>query len=102
MDYCKGCGERYDYTDRGNLVSLGLLSNTTKCPNCGHKHRTDYISFTIVFISSSLIIYASYLLVKSGYEDLYRHRTELLLFAIGVIGVFLGLKSTRLVRVNDA
>ena len=39
MDNCKGCGEKYDYTDRENLVSFGIVSNTTRCPKCGHEEH---------------------------------------------------------------
>ncbi len=101
MDYCKGCGEKYDYTDRENLVSFGLFSNTTKCPRCGHYHRTDYISSFVVLVSFGLILYAFYLLIKLGPNDLFKNVTELSILAAGTIGVFLGFKLTRLVSANE-
>ncbi|WP_156474875.1 hypothetical protein [Zhongshania aliphaticivorans] len=101
MDNCKGCGEKYDYTDRENLVSFGIVSNTTRCPNCGHEHRTDYLSAVIVAASFGLIVYALFLLISTGGGDIYKNTKELSILAIGVIGVFLGFKSIKLISSNE-
>jgi hypothetical protein len=101
MNICTKCGKRYDYTDQGNLIRLGVFSNITRCPNCGQNHRSDYLSIMIITVAFGVLFYSFYLIYQSGFGDLYLRTRELLIASTGLVGIFFGFRSIKLVRVNE-
>ena len=97
MNNCVSCDVKYDHTDKTNLVSRGMFTNVSKCPNCGCLHRTDYVSSFVILVSLGIVIFGIYLSIELGSVNLYKHEKELFIVALGVAGVFYGFKFTKLV-----
>ncbi|MGH1471133.1 MAG: hypothetical protein ACRBCS_08055 [Cellvibrionaceae bacterium] len=100
MDNCKRCNKKYDYTEKENCVSQGIFTVKTKCPHCGQIHRSDYLSNFVSAVSFMILISALASFLNITPISNLPQNVKLAMLIVGVIGIFTGLKITKVVAVE--
>ena len=98
MDACKRCHKRFDYTDKRNTKGIGLIAYKAICPFCNQYHRIDYLSGILFSLFSILLAIVAFLFWSQHPDYLLPKEIKIAILAIGLIGVAISLKITKLVK----